>query len=119
MVFMIAACLLLLALLNPVLVNHKSPEELPGRNASGLLCFCLFSSDLLAVVCCGLCSFPARDGAHPCHRGLCSYLGIVAFLQTTGLLSDLCRFPAAVLFSVLASETDISAGGCILFLLKG
>ena len=35
MVFVIAACLLLLALLNPVLVNHKSPEELPGRNASG------------------------------------------------------------------------------------
>src|SRR5277367_6036093 len=44
MVFIIAACLFLLALLNPVLVNHKSPVELPGRNASGC---CAFACSLL------------------------------------------------------------------------
>src|SRR5208282_4652713 len=36
-----------------------------------------------------------------------------------GLFSDSSMFAAAVLFSVLASETDISAWGCILFFLKG
>src|SRR5277367_3036305 len=52
MVFIIAACLLLLALLNPVLVNHKSPEELPGRNASADCAFAcsLLISLLLCVV---------------------------------------------------------------------